>query len=212
MSDELIDRLCTDLRPARPVVAGRLTAGIGLGALVSALLMLLVLGPRPDLAAAIITPMFWVKAGYAFALAGIGCWAAGRAARPASAAGPRLLWLIAPLAAVAAFAATQVAAAPAPMRGALVLGGSARICPWLIVLLSIAPFGGIVWAMRGLAPTRLPLAGAVAGLAAGGAGAFVYAVHCTESGAPFLALWYTLGVVIAGLAGAALGSRLLRWR
>jgi hypothetical protein len=212
MSDHLIDRLCADLRPARPVVGWRLTAGGGAGVLVSALLMLLLLGPRPDFTQAAITPMFWLKAGYAFVLGAIGFWAAGRAARPPSAAGRRLLWLLAPLTAVAVLAAAQLAAASAPLRGTLVMGGSATSCPWLIVLLSIAPFIGITWAMRGLAPTRLPLAGAVAGLAAGGAGAFVYAMHCTESGAPFLALWYTLGVAIAGLAGVALGPRLLRWR
>jgi hypothetical protein len=178
----------------------------------SGLLMLIGLGPRPDLPQAAAPPMFWVKAGYAFVLAAIGLWAAARAARPASAAERCLLWLLAPLAAAAILAALQLATAPPPMRGPLVMGGSATICPWLIVLLSIAPFGGLVWAMRGLAPTRLTLAGAAAGLAAGSAGAFVYAMHCTESGAPFLALWYTLGVVIVGLAGAGLGSRLLRWR
>jgi hypothetical protein len=58
----------------------------------------------------------------------------------------------------------------------------------------------------------LRLAGAVSGLAAGGAGSFVYAVHCTESAAPFVALWYTLGVLAAGFAGFLLGPRVLHWR
>ena len=67
------------------------------------------------------------------------------------------------------------------------------------------------WALRQLAPTRLTLAGAGAGLFAGGVGAFVYCFHCTESTAPFIAIWYTLGVVLTMAVGAVLGRYLLRW-
>jgi hypothetical protein len=213
MSDQLIDRLCADLQPVRPgAVARRLAAGVGIGMLVSALLMLLLLGPRPDMASASATAMFWIKAAYTLAVAWVGLWAAERLARPGSDANQRIAWFTAPLGVVALLALAQLAAAPAPMRGPMLLGGSARVCPWFILLLSVPPLGGLVWAMRGLAPTRLRLAGAVAGLAAGGAGSFVYAVHCTESAAPFLAIWYTLGVLAAGLVGLLLGPLVLRWR
>ena len=213
MSEQLVDRLCADLRPvSADTVPRQLAVGVAAGVLVSAVVMLAALGPRPDLPRAVATTMFWVKAVYALALAAIGLWAADRAARPAGVAGPRLAWLAAPLAAVLAAAVVQLAGAPAPMRGTLVLGESAIVCPWLILLLSLAPFAGLAWAMRRLAPTRLRLAGTVAGLAAGGIGAVVYCVHCTETGAPFLALWFTLGVVLAGLLGALLGPWALRWR
>lgn len=213
MSDQLIDRLCADLRPVRPgAVARRLAAGIGLGALVSALLMLALLGPRPDMAHASATAMFWIKAAYTLAFACVGLWAVERLARPAGEARRRIIWFVAPLAVMAVLAVAQLAAAPAPMLVPMILGGSASVCPWFILLLSVPPLCGLVWAMRGLAPTRLRLAGAVAGLAAGGAGSFVYAVHCTESTAPFLALWYTLGVFAAGLVGVLLGPLVLRWR
>jgi hypothetical protein len=213
VSDELIDRLCADLRPVRPgAIARRLAAGVGVGVLVSALLMLLVLGPRPDMVPASATAMFWVKAAYTLALAWIGLWAAERLARPAAEVGQRLAWFAVPLAGLAFLALVQLASAPAQMRGPLILGGSANVCPWFILALSIPPLCGLVWAMRGLAPTRLRLAGAVAGLAAGGAGSFVYAIHCTESAAPFVALWYTLGVLAAGFAGFLLGPRVLHWR
>jgi hypothetical protein len=213
MSDQLIDRLCADLQPVRPgAVARRLAAGVGVGVLVSALLMLVLLGPRPDMARASASAMFWIKAAYTFAFACVGLWAAERLARPAGAARRRTIWFVAPIAAVAVLALAQLAAAPAPMRGPMILGGSASVCPWFILLLSVPPLCGLVWAMRGLAPTRLRLAGVVAGLAAGGAGSFVYAVHCTESAAPFLAIWYTLGVLAAGLVGLLLGPLVLRWR
>lgn len=179
MSDELIDRRCTDLRPARRgAVALRLAAGAGVGALVSALLMLLLLGPRPDLARASATAVFWNKAAYTLALACIGLWAAERLVRPAAEAGRQLAWLFAPLAAIAILALAQLASAPAAMRGPMILGEAADVCPWLILLLSVPPFCGLTSAMRGLGPTRLRLAGAVVGLAAAGAGSFIYAIHC----------------------------------
>jgi len=70
---------------------------------------------------------------------------------------------------------------------------------------------GIVWAFRRLAPTNLPLAGLLAGLASGSAAAVVYALFCPETTAAFLATWYTLGILAAGLIGLLVGPRLLRW-
>ncbi|HSV58580.1 MAG TPA: NrsF family protein, partial [Variovorax sp.] len=66
-------------------------------------------------------------------------------------------------------------------------------------------------ALKGLAPTRPALAGAAAGIMAGGAGATVYALHCPELAAPFLAVWYVAGMLIPVVAGALIGPRLLRW-
>ena len=55
-------------------------------------------------------------------------------------------------------------------------------------------------ALREMAPTRLRLAGAAAGALAGGAGAAVYALHCPELGAPFVAVWYVLGMATTNAA------------
>jgi hypothetical protein len=65
--------------------------------------------------------------------------------------------------------------------------------------------------LRGLAPTRPALAGAAAGALAGGVGGAVYALHCMELAAPFLAVWYVAGIVLPVVLGALLGPRLLRW-
>jgi hypothetical protein len=92
------------------------------------------------------------------------------------------------------------------------MGSSARVCPFLVLAASLPPLAGLVWAMRGLAPTRLREAGAVVGLAAGGIGAFAYAWHCTEWGAAFLAVWYSAGIAAVTVLGAALGPFILRWR
>ena len=49
------------------------------------------------------------------------------------------------------------------------------------------------------------------GFLAGAGAALVYCLHCPESTAPFIGLWYTLGMLIPAIAGALLGPRLLRW-
>jgi hypothetical protein len=212
MSDELIARLSEDLRPAaRSAVARRLLAGLGAGFVASLLLVLAVLGARPDLMTAAGQGMFWVKLGYAASFAAIAVWACERLARPGAQGSPRLAWIAAPVALLAALAAWRLGSAPQAAHGGLLMGHSARLCPWLILAASVPPLAGLVWALRGLAPTRLRLAGLAVGLAAGGAGAAAYAMHCDEMAAPFLIVWYSLGVMAAGGLGWLLGPRLLRW-
>ena len=93
----------------------------------------------------------------------------------------------------------------------LVMGRSSRVCACLVTLTALPTLAATFWALRKLAPTRLTLAGAGAGLFAGAAGAFVYCFHCTEEAAPFIAVWYTLGIALVTALGALLGRPLLRW-
>ena len=212
MTDDLIDRLTADLRPTpKAAVARRLLLGLSVGAVVSVALVGGVLGFRPDMGVAASSMMFWMKFAYTLALAVLALWATDALARPARSAGGRGAWLLLPVALVLALAAWKLLIAPPPMRGAMIMGGSAAVCPWLVITFSLPPLAGLMWAVRGLAPTRPRRAGAMIGLAAGGAGAGAYALHCTESTAAFLAIWYTLGVLAAGALGALLGPRMLRW-
>ncbi|HTE14824.1 MAG TPA: DUF1109 domain-containing protein, partial [Burkholderiales bacterium] len=96
-------------------------------------------------------------------------------------------------------------------RNALVFGASWNVCPIYIASLSVPAFIAVLWAMKGLAPTRLAVAGAAAGLLSGALGALIYAFHCPEMAAPFLGIWYLLGMLIPATAGAVLGPLLLRW-
>ena len=66
-------------------------------------------------------------------------------------------------------------------------------------------------ALRYAAPTRPVLAGAVAGLLAGGVASTFYAAHCFDDSPLFVAVWYTLGVSILAVAGALLAPRVARW-
>ena len=70
MSADLIDRLVADLSPTPPhAVARRMAAGLGAGLVVSAILMLLWLGPRPDMMPAMGTMAFWAKFAFTLLLA-----------------------------------------------------------------------------------------------------------------------------------------------
>jgi hypothetical protein len=93
----------------------------------------------------------------------------------------------------------------------LLLGSSWSACPWRIVVLSLPSFALLLRAVKGFAPIRLRLAGAGAGLLAGAIGALVYLLHCPELAAPFLLVWYTLGMLLPAALGALAGPRVLRW-
>jgi hypothetical protein len=212
-TDDLIASLSANVTPVAPgVVARRLALGLGLGAMGSVALMLVWLGPRQDVAQAILTPMFWMKLGYAAVTGLIAAVVLARLGRPAARPGRLAVLAFAPFAVVAAMALVRMAQAPPAAYRAVLMGHSAMFCPWRIAAIGLPVLAGAMWAVRGLAPTRLGLAGLAAGAAAGGIGAAVYAIACNETSAPFLAIWYTLGIVAVTALGALSGSRLLRWR
>jgi hypothetical protein len=91
------------------------------------------------------------------------------------------------------------------------MGRTWKYCLVGIPTLAVPVFVATLWAMKGLAPTRLSLAGAVAGLLSGAIAALVYALHCPEMEAPFLGVWYVAGMLIPAAAGALLGPLVLRW-
>jgi hypothetical protein len=211
-ADQLVDRLVADLRPvAAPHIGRRLILGISTGVVVSVALVGVLLGYRPDMATASLTPIFWIKLLYVGGIGGLSLWATGRLSRPGSRAGDAIMWLPLPVLVMASLAALALMASPAAARPHLIMGFSARVAPWRILAAGIPPLVGLVWAVRGLAPTRLVFAGTMVGTAAGGFGAASYAMHCSESAAPFILIWYTLGVLACGSLGAVLGPRLLRW-
>ena len=212
-TDDLIAALSADLEPAQPrAVGGRLALGLGIGAVVSAAIMVLWLGVRADLMHAMMTGPFWMKFAYALSVAVLGFGLIDRLARPDGEGGVFGPLILAPLGVMIVLAAYQLVGAPDDQRMAMMMGGSSQVCAFNIVVLSIPVFAGLFWSLRALAPTRLTLAGAVAGTLAGAAGTVIYGFHCNESAAPFVAIWYTLGIAAVGLLGAIFGRVLLRWQ
>ena len=211
-TDDLVTMLATGAGAVQPrQAARRYAAALGWGVPGAALLMLTLLGPRPDLAAAVLLPMFWVKLAFVASFAAASLLVALRLSRPGVEIGRAGAGLAAPVLAIWALAVVALARADAPQRTLLFFGDTWNSCPFLIAMLSAPVFAATIWAMNGLAPTRLRLAGAAAGLLSGAVGALVYCLHCPELGAPFIGFWYLLGMLIPTAVGALLGPRLLRW-
>jgi hypothetical protein len=208
----LIDRLATDLKPSRSDALLRLAAtGALAGTVISAIAVMSLWGARPDMPGALYTSPFWIKAAFTFALALAGFLAALKLARPDGKAGrPALLASIAVLA-LGVLAIVQMASTPEELWKSLVMGKTSAVCPWLIMLLAIPILLGMVWALRKMAPTRLRLAGAAAGLTAGALSAFVYSISCDEYTMPFVFVWYGGEIAAMTIVGALIGPKTLRW-
>ena len=212
MTDDLIARLSTDLKPVRRMAMARLLVGATLLSTVVAIVaMNMWLGMRPDMDSAMATMNFWTKFTYTLSVALLGGVATLALARPDGRT--RWPWYIASalLALLVILAFYQLIRAEPDDMMPLIVGGTSMVCPWRIVVLGLPILLGAILALRRFAPRNPTLAGFAAGIMAGGAGAWVYSFACAETGMMFLALWYTLGIVIVGVIGAVLGRFLLRW-
>ncbi len=210
-TDDLIAMLAGDANAVAPRVwQPRYALALGAGLAGAMLLMVLLLGVRPDITAAVRLPMFWVKLAFPAALAAGALLAAVRLSRPGVATGRAGAMLAAPVLAIWVLAALALLGAPGD-RAMLVWGETWAACLVNIPMLSVPAFVAVFWVMKSLAPVRPALAGAAAGLLAGAVSAVAYALHCPELAAPFIGLWYLLGMLIPAVLGALIGPRLLRW-
>lgn len=211
-TDDLIDLLASDTVPVqRHVAARRLALGLLVAVPASVLLMSAVLGVNPALRAYLAQPMFWVKFGAPLLMALLALPLVARLGRPG--VDTRAAWAAwaAPIGLLWALGLVALLQAPASEVPMLVLSRTWRVCAENIAMLSLPVFLAAIWVLRSLAPVRPSLAGAGAGALGGAAGAAVYALHCPELAAPFIAIWYVLGMLLHVVAGALAGPRLLRW-
>lgn len=211
-TDELVAMLANGSVAVAPrAVERRFVIGVGMGTLASVLLMVATLGVRADLVDAVRMPMLWVKLGFAASLTLAGLLTAARLSRPGVALGRAPAALMSPVLAVWLVGLVSLVVAVPAQRTALLLGETWTLCPLLIATLAMPVFIGTLWTVAGLAPTRLGWAGAASGLLSGAIATLVYSLHCPEMTAPFVALWYVLGISLPTVLGALLGPRLLRW-
>ncbi|NPT34333.1 DUF1109 domain-containing protein [Paraburkholderia xenovorans] len=211
-TDDFISLLATGVAPVdRYALTKRFGVAVLAGAAGATLIMATVLGIRRDLAEVALTPIFWAKIALPLCVMIGSLWMSTRLARPGVRTGGSGWLIAAPVAAVWLAGAYVLMAAPGDARLALVLGKTWRVCPFNIAMLSVPGFIAAFWALKGLAPTRLALTGAVGGLLAGSTATLAYCLHCPEMGIPFWGVWYVLGMLLPAIAGALLGPRLLRW-
>ena len=211
-TDDLITALARQAEAVDPrAPVRRLLLASLLGVAAALPLMLWRLGVNPGLAADTQEPMFWIKWGFVALVAGGSAVLVARLARPGVDARRAAQAVVAPLVALWGLAAVVLLVAAPAERMPLVMGSSWSSCPLNIAMLSLPAFVLLLAAVRTLAPTRLRRAGAATGLYAGALGTLAYLLHCPELEAPFLAIWYVLGMAIPAVIGAAIGPRVLRW-
>jgi hypothetical protein len=84
-------------------------------------------------------------------------------------------------------------------------------CLATIAVLALAIAGFVIAWLRRTAPTDLPRAGWLTGLAAGSLGGLAYSLHCPHNGIAAIAIWYSLAVAGCAVAGRLLVPPLIRW-
>ena len=105
----------------------------------------------------------------------------------------------------------ELAVVPSSLWATRLVGSNVVLCLTFIPLIGIGPLAIFLAALRFGAPTRPRVAGAVAGLLAGGLAATFYAAHCFDDLPLFVATWYPLAIVGLACLGALAAPRVARW-
>lgn len=210
-TSQLLDALVADRSQRSVSLGARFILALGIGALVSATLFFLMIGPRRDIATAAHTMRFDMKFMDTLALALPSALLAWRLLHPGMRAGALALCFLAPFLLLGAAVAMELTVVPPDLWGTRLIGSNAIHCLTIIPLLSIAPLASLLIAMRGGAPQHPWIAGALAGAAAAGIAATLYASNCPDDSPLFVASWYPLATLIMVAVGAIAGDRLLRW-
>jgi hypothetical protein len=210
-TEDLVRALAADhVAQARPL-EWTLAAAVATGFLLAAALFVLTFGPRDDLAEVLVDPRLVFKLGLMLLLAASSAMLALRLARPAAGA---TTWSLA-LATVPLllFIAVIVELILLPRASWMeeLIGSNSLLCLVSIPLLAAPVLVAALAVLRGGAPLRPGLTGAVAGLFAGGLGATLYATHCIDDSPLFVATWYNLAIGMVAVVGALAGRKLLRW-
>lgn len=210
-TDDLIKALASDAKSAQPSLGRAWTWAILSAILLAAFVYMLALGPRPDIAEVMGTWRFELKFGVALALAVTALVAVRALSRPGADAGTVLPWLLLPLALSLTGVMAELLMLPASEWMGRMLGKNGTQCLTFIPLIGAAPLAAFVVTLRYGAPERPALSGAIAGLAAGGLAAVLYASHCTDDSPLFVQLWYATAIGALSLAGAAAAHLAARW-
>lgn len=210
-TDDLIEALVEDrgTPPMSPRAA--ILGAVISGAVIAGILFMMMLGYRSDIAQAAETYRFLFKFVFTLTLTVSAIILVLRVFRPEAVLG-RALWLIAVAPAMLVAAAlAELFVMPSSSWLPRLIGTNARFCLTMIPLLSVAPLLAFFAALRRGAPANPGLAGALAGIGAGGIAATLYASHCIDDSPLFVIVWYPIAIGFVTLVGYLAGRRWLRW-
>jgi hypothetical protein len=210
-TSEFIAALAADPVPEPIRLGRRVAAALIIGLAVSVALYWVMLGPRPDVAAAADTMRFWLKFVDSFAFALPTLLLTLRLARPDAKPRALALWLAAPFILLGAGVVVELLVVPRGEWLSRLIGSTAMHCTITIPMLAAPVLVALIVALRAGAPLHPGLTGALAGAAAAGVGALVYASSCPGDSPLFVATWYPLATLICTSVGALAGRRFLAW-
>lgn len=210
-TQDLIKSLAEDRQMGPRHLERWFAAALALGLGVTTACFFARIGFRADIASALKTIRFDFKFVVTLSLALSATLLAMRLARPDASPGiwQRALLITPALLLVAVVIELMVL--PAELWSTRLIGSNARTCLTVIPLLSLAPLTALIIALRQGAPRNPGLAGAIAGCAASGMAATLYASNCIDDSPLFVATWYPMATAIVVLTGYLLGRRFLRW-
>ena len=200
-TDDLIALLSTNPEPVdRRSVARTLHVALAAGLIVSLGIALAALGVRSDLITARAFVFLLLKLAFTVGVVGVASLYLTRVARPGGERKTSAVLVAIPFGAIAVLSVISLGFAPSSHWDKMIVGDQWLECLLSIPIIAIVPFAVTIFAVRRAAPTNLVLAGAVAGLIAGGVSAMAYALHCTDDSLPFVAVWYGGTIVLCTLA------------
>jgi hypothetical protein len=210
-TDDLIGSLVAD--SSRPPASPKRAFGLllPLGVIAAFCLFVLVLDMRPDFRSALGSWRYLFKIAVAASIALFGLALLFRLARPEQSAKHLARWILFALAPLGLGMAIEAVSVPMSQWPESAMGYRALYCLLLVPLISLPPLAAGLFTLRQGAPQSPMGAGAVAGFAAGGLGALIYALHCNNDSPFYVAIWYLAAIGIVTLLGAAIGRSLLRW-
>jgi hypothetical protein len=209
-TDDLITLMTQDA-PVRMRYGRALAIALGTGVVLSALLLIVTVGLRHNMATVFETARVLFKIVVTIVLAVLAARLAMRIGRPGEETRRPALLLALPALMVAGAVLAELFVVPAAAWKTSMMGRNALFCLFFVPVLALAPLAGLLWALRQGAPQNPTTAGMAAGLAAGSIAAAIYAWHCPDDSPLFVATWYTIAIAIVTGTGALLGHRLLRW-
>jgi len=193
--------------PFGPKLGAQMAAALA----VSLVIFFVFLGIRADFKSAITDPHVVFKFVFAASLGSSLLPLVVYALRPEFHLVPFLRWLALPILVLGGGVAFQLLTSPSEHWLSGMVGRFPVACLVNIPVLSIGPLVVLLMLLRSGAPTEPVLSGALAGAVSAGIAAFIYALHCPDDSALFVALWYSLAIGLVTVVGGMLGRYWLRW-
>lgn len=210
-TDDLINALDADARSKAMPLHSAWWVAAGAAAVIAAVVFWLTIGPRPDIMIAMHTMRFLSKFVFTIVLAATAFALIRALSAPGASTGKAAAWMIAAPLLVLVTVVLELFAVPEADWSRRLVGSNMMICMGFIPLIGIGPLAIFLWMLRYGAPTRPVLAGAVAGLLAGGLAATFYAAHCFDDSPLFVATWYSIAIAALAALGALGGRLFVRW-